>query len=349
MLCMASGVSAYLSCDRICKQFGPTTVLDGVSFALEKGECLALLGASGCGKTTLLNIIAGLLPSDAGRLECNGVVLDDSKARIHVPIAKRKFAMVFQDFSLWPHLTVGENIAFGLRLQGVGRAEKERRVREALERVGLHAKLDTFPGSLSGGQQQRVAIARALVVEPRILLLDEPLSALDAKLRDELRDEIATLIARLKITAVYVTHDQIEALTIASRIAVMNAGRIEQLDTPEAIYRRPANAFVATFLGISNILPYRRSADGLVIGSGEARMMVRRESVEVHRGVASKKSAWFQISASCERCRYFGERYEITATTSEGLVLRGFSHEAIGESEPVTLAFPESSVREILQ
>lgn len=338
---------AFLTSHQLRKTFSDVTVLDGVSFALEEGECLALLGASGCGKTTLLNIIAGLLKSDGGRLECGGEVLDDPKHRIHVPIAKRKFAMIFQDFSLWPHLTVGENIAFGLKLLRVGKSEQTTRVRQALERVGLHAKLDVYPGSLSGGQQQRVAIARALVVEPRILLLDEPLSALDAKLRDELRDEIATLIKQLKITAVYVTHDQIEALTIADRIAVMNAGRIEQLATPEEIYRRPSNEFVATFLGVSNIIPYRRSQDGVTFGVGEATMMVRREAVNVIRGAIATRPGWAMMQAECDRCRYFGERYEISAKTPTGLIIRGFSHEATGEGEPVTVTFPESAVREI--
>lgn len=342
-------MSAFLTCDRIGKQFGESTVLDGVSFALEKGECLALLGASGCGKTTLLNIIAGLLSADAGRLECDGLVLDDPSARIHIPIAKRKFAMVFQDFSLWPHMTVGENIAFGLRLVGVSRADRESRVRQALDRVGLRAKLDVFPGSLSGGQQQRVAIARALVVEPRILLLDEPLSALDAKLRDELRDEIATLIKRLEITAIYVTHDQIEALTIADRIAVMNAGRIEQLATPEEIYRRPTNTFVATFLGVSNIIPYQREGSTITYGTGNARLMVRRESVEVLRREAQLRPGWVRMEMECDRCRYFGERYEVTAKTATGDVVRGFAQEAVGEGEPITFAFPESAIRELSQ
>ncbi len=331
---------SYLNCHQLTKTFGAATVLDGVSFELARGECLALLGASGCGKTTLLNIIAGLLRADGGRLECGGETLDDAGASVHVAIARRRFAMVFQDFSLWPHLTVMENVAFGLRLRRVERSEQRERVLAAVERVGLSAKLDAFPGALSGGQQQRVAIARALVVEPRILLLDEPLSALDAKLRDELRDEIATLIRRLEMTAVYVTHDQIEALTIADRIAVMRAGRIEQLDTPERIYREPANRFVATFLGVSNLFPLPGSA-------ADAECMVRRESVEISRGEAAVRAGWVLLAAVCDRCRYFGERYEVTAKTEDGVMVRGFAREAVGEGERVSVEFPEAAVREL--
>ncbi|RRJ96427.1 ABC transporter ATP-binding protein [Opitutaceae bacterium TAV4] len=250
--------AAFLECTGVSKTFGSVTVLHRMSFTLARGECLALLGASGCGKTTLLNILAGFLRADTGRVCCARETLDDAAAGAFTDVARRRFAMVFQDFSLWPHLTVGENVGYGLKIRGVSRADREARVREALRRMSLEAAANRMPATLSGGQQQRVAIARALVVEPRVLLLDEPLSALDVHLRDELRDEIGHLIRTLGMTAVYVTHDQSEALAIAHRVAVMRAGVIEQLDTPEKIYREPATRYVAGFLGGANLLPFVR-------------------------------------------------------------------------------------------
>ena len=314
-------------------------MLDAVSFELEKGECLALLGASGCGKTTLLNIIAGLLPADEGTLTCDGIILDDPLSKKFVPVARRKFAMVFQDFSLWPHMTLFENVGFGLKMQGVGKADIGIRVRKALERVGLAGRAESRPSELSGGQQQRVAIARALVVEPRVLLLDEPLSALDARLREDLRDEIAGLVRELGMTAVYVTHDQIEALTVAHRVAVMNAGRIEQMASPEDIYRKPANAFVAEFLGAANCLP----GEHVVPGEG----MVRREAVAIFASdhAPPERADHHRIHARCERCLYLGDKYEVTATAESGLTLRGFSTVALGGGQPVIAEFARSAVR----
>ncbi|EIP96928.1 ABC-type spermidine/putrescine transport system, ATPase component [Opitutaceae bacterium TAV1] len=254
----ADPAAAFLECTGVSKTFGGATVLHRMSFTLARGECLALLGASGCGKTTLLNILAGFLRADTGRVRCAGETLDDAATGAFTGVDRRRFAMVFQDFSLWPHLTVGENVGYGLKIRGVSRADREARVREALRRVSLEAAAGRMPATLSGGQQQRVAIARALVVEPRVLLLDEPLSALDVHLREELRDEIGHLIRTLGMTAVYVTHDQSEALAIAHRVAVMRAGVIEQLDTPETIYREPATRYVAGFLGGANLLPFIR-------------------------------------------------------------------------------------------
>ncbi|MCD8483644.1 MAG: ABC transporter ATP-binding protein [Verrucomicrobia bacterium] len=285
---------SYLQIDSVRKRFGATEVLKGVSAQVRKGECLVLLGPSGCGKTTLLNLLAGGLNADAGTLACDGAILDDPVAGIHVPMRKRDFAMVFQEFSLWPHMTVAENIAFGLKLRGLNGKESNIRVQKALEQVHMQDFAKRWPGELSGGQQQRVAIARALVVRPRVLLLDEPLSALDARLRESLKEEIATLLREESITAVYVTHDQAEAFAIGHQIALMNAGCIEQIGTPEELYLRPRTRFVASFMGAANVFACSSSdsmltlqsvlpvcpvtAVGIPIGT---HCMVRREAVTV--------------------------------------------------------------------
>ncbi|RLK51106.1 phosphate-selective porin O/P [Alkalispirillum mobile] len=210
-------MTAAISSDSLRKSFDGRAVLRDISFELPAGQCLVLLGPSGCGKSTLLNIVTGMLQADGGELWCDGQLLDSSARAVHRPMKKRGFAMVFQDFSLWPHMTVADNVAFGLRVQGVRGAERRKRVADALEQVQMDELADRKPNTLSGGQAQRVAIARAIAVRPRLLLLDEPLSALDAKLRDELKVEISALIRKTGVTALYVTHDQAEAFTLAAR------------------------------------------------------------------------------------------------------------------------------------
>jgi putative spermidine/putrescine transport system ATP-binding protein len=232
--------------------------VDGVSLALERGALLALLGPSGCGKTTTLRMIAGLEVPDAGR------VLVAGRDVTALPPHRRNTGVVFQSYALFPHLSAARNIAFGLEMRGVPPAERAARVTEALALVGLSALAARKPRQLSGGQQQRVALARALAPRPDLLLLDEPLSALDAKLREEVRDEIRALQQRLGTTAVFVTHDQTEALAMADLVAVMNEGRVEQLDAPEAVFERPATRFVATFVGRAARLPGRVEAPGLI-------------------------------------------------------------------------------------
>ncbi|MCC7284518.1 MAG: ABC transporter ATP-binding protein [Acetobacteraceae bacterium] len=219
---------------------------------------LALVGPSGCGKTTVLRMIAGLIEPDSGQVLIGGVDLT------RAPVHKRKLGLVFQSYALFPHMTVFENVAFGLRRQGIGEPDLSRRVGQALDLVRLGALASRFPRQLSGGQQQRVALARAVVTEPRLLLLDEPLSNLDAALRDEMRVELRRLQQQLGITTVFVTHDQQEALTLADRMAVMRAGRIEQLGAPQLVYERPANAFVAGFVGRSNLFEVAAGPGGLV-------------------------------------------------------------------------------------
>ena len=233
----------------LVKHFGNVKAIDHVTVTIEPGEIFFLLGPSGCGKTTLLRTIAGFHQPDAG-----SVFIGDRDVT-NLPPYKRDTGMVFQSYALWPHMTIAENVAFGLQMRKVPKAEAAERVRAALAAVKMEDKASRKPNQLSGGQQQRVALARALVVQPRCLLLDEPLSNLDAKLRLEMRLEIRRICKEAGLTAVYVTHDQKEALSIADRLAVMQAGRLEQVGAPLEVYRRPKNRFVASFIGETNFLP----------------------------------------------------------------------------------------------
>lgn len=254
-----TGLGASVSLVEVVKTYGATTVLHGVTLELQPGELICLLGPSGCGKTTALRCLAGLEEVSGGAVLIGG---EDVSA---VPVSKRDIGMVFQAYSLFPHLTVAKNVAFGLERRRVPRAERDTRVADSLRVVGLEGFEDRFPHQLSGGQQQRVALARALVTRPKALLLDEPLSALDAKVRVRLREQIRAIVTELGITTVFVTHDQEEALAISDRVAVMNGGRIEQLGTPEELYRQPATPFVANFVGLSNRLHGVVQADGVLV------------------------------------------------------------------------------------
>ena len=237
------------------REYGPVVALDGLDLTIGPGELIALLGPSGCGKTTTLRLLAGLEDADAGQITVAG------RDMTHLPASKRDMGMVFQAYSLFPHLTVQQNVAFGLRLRRVHAAQRDKRAIEMLELVGLSTQADRYPHQISGGQQQRVALARALAIEPQVLLLDEPLSALDAKVRAQLRDQIRRIQLEVGITTLFVTHDQEEALAIADRVGVMREGRIEQLAPPTEVYSRPATPFVAEFVGLSNRLA------GIVSGS----------------------------------------------------------------------------------
>ncbi|MBX5450482.1 ABC transporter ATP-binding protein [Thermogemmatispora sp.] len=262
---------AFLELQELTKSFGRTRAVAGLSLAVEQGEFLTLLGPSGCGKTTVLRLIAGFELPDAGRILLDG---DEITAR---PANRRPMGMVFQSYALFPHLTAEQNVAFGLRLRRLPSAEVRRRCGELLALVGLTDRAHYFPYQLSGGQQQRVALARALAVEPKVLLLDEPLSALDAAVRVTLREEIRRIQQQLGMTVIYVTHDQEEALAISDRVAVMARGRLEQLGTPEEIYRQPRTAFVAGFVGTSNRLTARleRAAEGSWLADGPAGLRLR--------------------------------------------------------------------------
>ncbi len=234
------------------KRYGGAVAVEDVSLRIEHGQLVCLLGPSGCGKTTTLRLIAGFIEPSAGEIVVGGKVLS-SPART-VPPEGRNMSMIFQSYALWPHMTVAENVAYGLRIRKVDKATLDSKLKAILSTTRLDALAERYPGELSGGQQQRVSLARALIVEPETLLLDEPLSNLDANLREEMRFEIRRLHDRYRYTTVYVTHDQSEAMTTADLIAVMNLGRIEQLGAPEEIYDRPHSEFVARFIGGSNIL-----------------------------------------------------------------------------------------------
>jgi len=257
----------------LTKRFGPLEVVSKVGFSIEEGEMFTLLGPSGCGKTTLLRLIAGFYTPDEGEIQFDGRVIND------LPPQERGIGMVFQNYALWPHMTVYENVAYGLKLRSIAPAEIAERIRAVLEKVKLGDLGNRYPGQLSGGQQQRVALARALVLNPKILLLDEPLSNLDAKIRIQVRAEIRKLQKELGITTVYVTHDQEEALTLSDRIAVFSKGKMLQVGPPKALYERPQNRFVADFIGINNL------AEGTV------------EAVDASRGRLRLRTGFGELAA----------------------------------------------------
>jgi putative spermidine/putrescine transport system ATP-binding protein len=320
MLLAEAGSGTRVQFRGVVKDYGATRVLHGVDLDIAPGEFVSLLGPSGCGKTTALRVLAGLERATGGAVLLAGQDVSG------VPTNKRDIGMVFQSYSLFPHLRVLENTAFGLRRRGIGKAEAARRAGDALELVGLGHLADRFPHQLSGGQQQRVALARALVTEPRVLLLDEPLSALDAKVRVQLRDEIRRIQLRLGITTVFVTHDQEEALAVSDRIAVMNAGRIDQIGTPEELYLRPATGQVAAFVGVSSLVP------GTVVGefvdvwgqrlplqtpadAGPVEVFVRPENV---RFAASDAPG---VDATVQESTFLGSFRRSVVRTTDGTML----------------------------
>ncbi|MBU8536645.1 ABC transporter ATP-binding protein [Falsiroseomonas tokyonensis] len=281
----------------LTKAYGPIRVVDSIDLTLQEGEFVSLLGPSGCGKTTTLRMIAGFVDPNEGSISLDGQVISAPGAVL--PPEKRGMSMIFQSYAIWPNMTVAENVGFGLKLRKLPSDEIRKRVQEILEVVQMGHLAARYPAELSGGQQQRVALARAIVVKPAVLLLDEPLSNLDANLREEMRFEIRRLHDEFRITTVYVTHDQSEAMATSDRIAVMNAGRIEQVDAPHMLYTRPRTRFVAGFIGRTNLLPAQlRNGEigfggiamqaGQVPGAegaagGEILVSVRPQSIGLHR------------------------------------------------------------------
>jgi putative spermidine/putrescine transport system ATP-binding protein len=260
---VSQSAEEHLKLDGISISFGATNVIPSLDLSVRKGEMVAFLGPSGCGKTTTLRMIAGLITPSGGRVSVGG------RDITRLPIHDRDMGMVFQSYALFPHMDVTRNVQFGLEMRNVSKQETERRAKEALELVQLGHLAKRKPKELSGGQQQRVALARALVIQPSILLLDEPLSNLDAKLRDEMRLQIRALQQQSGITAVFVTHDQVEALSMCDRVVVMRNGRIEQFGTPTEIYERPATAFVANFVGRTNRLKGSVVSSGHLVAAGQ--------------------------------------------------------------------------------
>jgi spermidine/putrescine ABC transporter ATP-binding subunit len=337
----------------VSKAFGDVRALHDVSLAVRQGELLSLLGPSGCGKTTTLNVIAGFAAPDTGRVLVDGADVTDA------PPYRRGLGVVFQSYALFPHMTVEENVAFGLRERGVPRREIAPLVAEALALVRLPGAGARRPRELSGGMQQRVALARALVIEPRVLLLDEPLAALDKKLREEMRAELKEIQRRVGVTTVFVTHDQHEALGLSDRIAVMNAGRIEQLGSPREIYERPVTAFVADFIGASTVLEATavgaasvELAPGVTLHvelaralpPGErVRLLVRPERIEL--GGESTNA----VPARVTRVMYLGDHQEIGLELPGGhralATVRGAASLALGDA--VTAVFPPDALTEV--
>jgi iron(III) transport system ATP-binding protein len=289
---------AGISVERVSKRYGPVTAVRELSLEIRDREFLTLLGPSGCGKTTLLRMIAGFLTPDAGTIRVDGLTL--SSAHAVVPPERRGMGMVFQNYAIWPHKTVYENVAFGLEVRRVPRADARERVGRVLELVNLGGLERRFPSELSGGQQQRVALARSLVVEPKILLLDEPLSNLDAKLRERMRWELKDLQRRTGITFVYVTHDQAEAMALSDRIAVLQGGSLLQEGPPRDVYERPASRDVADFMGLVNLLPGRvvrvAPGEGLISVAGS-------EPVPVSLGTRVEAGAEVQVAIRPESLR----------------------------------------------
>ncbi|NRG39898.1 ABC transporter ATP-binding protein [Rathayibacter sp. VKM Ac-2835] len=325
----------------VARHYGAARALDGVSFDVAPGEFIALLGPSGCGKTTALRALSGLERIDSGR------ILVDERDVADLPVARRDMGMVFQSYSLFPHLRARENVEFGLRTRGVAAKERRTAAQDALDLVGLGALGDRYAHQLSGGQQQRVALARALVTRPRVLLLDEPLSALDAKVRVQLRDEIKRLQSEIGITTFFVTHDQEEALAVADRVAVMSAGRIEQLGAPEDLYARPSTPFVAHFVGLSNVVPGVVSAGGVSVlgarlplvdpatGDGAVSAFLRPEDIEIVPGGAPGALAAVVVATS-----FLGPVRRSTVRTEQGdeLVVQHAAGIRLAPGERVGLA-----------
>ncbi len=318
---------------RLSKSYGAYQALKSCDLVVPDGALLALLGPSGCGKSTTLQLLAGFdTPSD-GEIWAGEQLL--SSPRTVIPPEHRGISLVFQNYAVWPHKTVAENVAFGLKLRKLGRAELEARLTKALDTVRLGALRDRYPFELSGGQQQRVALARALAVEPNILLLDEPLSNLDAHLREEMRFEIRRVHDELGITTVYVTHDQGEALVTADRVAVMRGGVVQQFGSPEEIFERPANTFVASFIGSNNEIAGVKEAEGVLrvggtrlhgedrtsLASGQpATLCIRPSRIRLCEPAVADN----RLNGIVRRCAYLGEYRDVLVELDEGGSLRAF-------------------------
>jgi spermidine/putrescine transport system ATP-binding protein len=327
----------------VTKRYGGAVALDGISLQIEAGEFFCLLGPSGCGKTTTLNLIGGFIPLTSGELRIKGQRVDD------LPPHRRDVNTVFQNYALFPHMSVADNVAFGLRMERLGDVEVGQRVGEYLDLVGLAAYRDRYPGQLSGGQAQRVALARALAKRPAVLLLDEPLGALDLKLRKHMQVELSRIHRQVGTTFVFVTHDQEEALSMATRIAVMANGHVRQIGSPREIYQGPVDRFVADFIGESNFLEGRHTEDGATAGfqlrngtivatpgnvgasrNGHDALMVRPESVGVGHSAPTGASPMVVIGGRATDVAFMGNHTRITVQTDAGILVALRFH---GESD----------------
>ena len=349
-----------ISVKNLTKRFGALAVVSDVNLAIEEGELFTLLGPSGCGKTTLLRLIAGFYAPDEGDVFFNDRRVND------VPPHERRIGMVFQNYALWPHMTVWNNVAYGLKLRKVAQTEISKRVQGVLSKVKLGSYEQRYPGQLSGGQQQRVALARALVLNPDILLLDEPLSNLDAKIRIQVRAEIRKLQKELGITTIYVTHDQEEALTLSDRIAVFNQGKVFQMGPPKMLYERPTSRFVADFIGINNLLDgtvrrveigaervHVNTTLGEIVGLRDPRLKagdacvicVRPENAHVSPQPGSEMNV---IKGQVTFAAYLGNTLRYDVDLGGGITFKAdvrdpWHHQTLDLGAPVAVSFPVSS------
>jgi iron(III) transport system ATP-binding protein len=347
----------FLELAGLTKRYGNLAVVESVNLSVEKGKLVCLLGPSGCGKTTTLRLVAGFITPDDGDIRVGGRTI--SSASFSEPPERRKMSMIFQSYALWPHMTVRDNVGYGLSLRKLPKAEVASRIDRILQVTHLEALAERYPGELSGGQQQRASLARALVVEPETLLLDEPLSNLDANLREEMRFEIRRLHDEYRYTTVYVTHDQAEAMTTADLIVVMNQGRIEQAGSPEDVYERPQTEFVARFLGGTNILKGRRldartvdcGFGPLRCGTGEfsvseeAVVSVRHHAIALHNRPNGDSFNWAQ--GTVLRQVYLGSHRDYLVELPSGKQVRTVTQPdlAIERGQPVWLHFPQEHCR----
>ena len=355
--------NALLEFNNVVKRFGSTVVVDDISFTVAPGEFFTLLGPSGCGKTTMLRLLAGLEEPDSGEIILGGRCLAAPARHISLPPDKRNVGMMFQSYAIWPHLTVFENVAFPLRVRREPADDIKRRVMEALELVGLGGLDQRGATQLSGGQQQRVALARAIVYTPSLLLLDEPLSNLDVKLREQMRTELRALQQRLNLAVVYVTHDQSEAMALSDRIAMVNKGRLEQVGTPSEVYERPLTRFVGDFLGRTIVVKGTLHKDSVsrwidIQGNGrvvmptasddpfsdgaEVRLLSRPEEVTLQPNGALGLN---QVSGKVEAVVYMGDRLEYTISVgARSLVLDATKHDSYPVGAAVRLTFNPARV-----
>ena len=337
---------AFVDLKDICVSYdGKTNVLEGLNLQINEGELVSLLGPSGCGKTTTLRVVAGYIDTKAGEF------LVDGQNYTKIPVHKRNFGIVFQSYALFPHLSVFENVAFGLKMRKMDKATIEQKVNNMLEICGLTEYKDRLPKQMSGGQRQRVALARALVIEPKLLLLDEPLSNLDAKLRIQMRVEIKRLQKKLGITTIFVTHDQEECFSISDRVAIMNGGVIEQYDTPENIYAHPNTEFVARFIGFENFIDVNRQEDGTyralnyVFECGnsdlaKAKITIRPDDIQI-----VDEAKVNGISGTIQVRTFLGKSYQYEVNTAIGnLIVNGDGNKVYEPGDVLNLYLPANKI-----